>query len=363
MSRALDPKVKVALKQGDHTPVYQCIADVLSTQHDELLDIEVLGPSHALPDDTYLLSEDHAIAIPKVNILRAFIPAYAIIKEHLQGNHDSPEELMRATSVILLLDPEHMTAANARKRHIQNAIKKTIDNIDEALDKELYFVDSLLTSRLHRHTKSPTLWGHRQWLLEQYLARQRHPMRSLATTLERLIFVSAERHPRNYYAWCHARYLLGLAHHHPSPQGNGGGDEQGRWRQQQHTLQEKDAAATLKEVTELVKKWCFNHHNDISGWAFLMVLVEEQPQVAGAVFCETLHLAETFSWRGESVWYFLRTMLRGNWLDGETHGMEFARVLGSVHRMAVGELDERVHGNMLEWSRRFSELSVDQSRK
>lgn len=361
MSRALDPKVKETLKQGDHTPVYQCIANVLSTQHDELLDIEVLGPSHALPQDTYLLSEDHAIAIPKFNILRAFVPAYAIIKEHLRGNHGLPEELMRATSVILLLDPEHLTAANARKRHIQNAIQKNTHNIDESLDKELYFIDSLLTSRLHRHTKSPTLWGHRQWLLEQCLARQRPPMRSrsLATTLERLIFVSAERHPRNYYAWCHARYLLGLAHY-ASPQGNSGGDEQG---QQQHPLQEKDIAATLEQVTELVKKWCFNHHNDISGWAFLMVLIEEQPQAAAAVFSETLHLAETFSWRGESVWYFLRTMLRGNWLDRETHGMEFARVLGLVHRMAVEEMDERVHGNMLEWSRRFSELSVDQAEK
>ncbi|OAR02869.1 hypothetical protein LLEC1_01765 [Akanthomyces lecanii] len=350
MSRALDPKVKEALRIGHHTPVYRCVADVLSTREEELLDIEVLGPSHILPDDTFTLHEGNAVAIPKLNILRAFLPAYKIFKEHIDGQHVAPKELLRATSVILLLDPEHMTAANARKRYIRHVNEQNPEELDAALEAELYFTDSLLTSRLHRHTKSPTLWGHRQWLLEMCIDKQR-PVDSLLTALERLIFVSAERHPRNYYAWCHARYLLGLASRRSTRRIAADGDEQGQ--QQQTTI-------NLDEVVQTVKKWCFRHPDDISGWSFLMVLVEQQhPEAATtapALFSETLHLAEAFSWRGESVWYFLRHMLRNNW-RGVGDGEEFERVLRTVHSRVnePGALDRQILSRMLEWTRLYAE--------
>ncbi|KAJ6788675.1 hypothetical protein PWT90_04984 [Aphanocladium album] len=360
MSRALDPKIKEALNRGEHAHIYQCVADVLSTREQELLDIEVLGPSHVLPAETYVLREGNAIAIPKFNILRAFLPAYQIFKEHLGGEHVAAEELLRATSVILLLDPEHMTAANARKRYIKRTKEQNSDKFDSIVKKELYFIDSLLTSRLHRHTKSPTLWGHRQWLLELGRLSQQQPTVDddrLATALKELIFVSAERHPRNYYAWCHARYLLGLGGRTSQGRGDSShGDEQGQQQQQQQ--QQRDTAA-LDIITERVKKWCFSHHHDTSGWSFLMVLIEQHQQearaaVASALFSETLHLAEAYSWRGESVWYFLRTMLGRNWLQ-ESHRQEFERVLRVVHGKAAepeAALDAQILSHTLEWTKR-----------
>lgn len=353
MSRALDPRVKEALRVGDHVPVYRCVADVLSTRHADLLDIEVLGPSHALPGESFILHEGNAIAVPKFNILRAFLPAYKVFKEHIGGQHVARKELLRATSVLLLLDPEHMTAVNARKRHIRHVKEQNPEELDAALDAELYFTDSLLTSRLHRHTKSPTLWGHRQWLLELCIDRQR-PVESLLAALEKLIFVSAERHPRNYYAWCHARYLLGLVCRGSQGQSTADGGEQG---QQQKTTDD------LEKSTQTVKKWCFSHPDDISGWSFLMVLVEQQhrPQaattrMAPALVSETLHLADAFSWRGESVWYFLRNMLRRSWLrDGDAG--EFERVLRTVHGRVNEpvELDRQILRRMLEWTKLYAE--------
>lgn len=354
MSRALDPRVKEALRIGDHVPVYQCVADVLSTRHADLLDIEVLGPSHALLDESFILHEGNAVAIPKVNILRAFLPAYKIFKEHIGGQHVAREELLRATSVILLLDPEHMTAVNARKRHVRRVKEQNTEGLDAALGAELYFTDSLLTSRLQRHTKSPTLWGHRQWLLELCIDRQR-PVDSLLAALKKLIFVSAERHPRNYYAWCHARYLLGLVGGRSQGQCTADGDEQGQQQQQQQTTDD------LEKITQTVKKWCFSHPDDISGWSFLMVLVEQQhPQAAApahaALVSETLHLAEAFSWRGESVWYFLRNMLQRDLLeDGDAK--KFERVLRTVHGRVNEpvELDRQILRRMLEWTKLYAE--------
>ncbi|OAA78345.1 Protein prenyltransferase [Akanthomyces lecanii RCEF 1005] len=265
-----------------------------------------------------------------------------------------PEELLRATSVILLLDPEHMTAVNARKRYIRHVKEQNPQELGDALDAELYIIDSLLTSRLHRHTKSPTLWGHRQWILELCIDRQR-PVDSLLTALEKLIFVSAERHPRNYYAWCHARYLLGLASRRSQGQSTADGDAQGQ--------QQQPASANPEKIPQTVKNWCFSHPDDISGWSFLTVLVEQQQQhpqatttTAPALFSETLHLAEAFSWRGESVWYFLRNMLRGSWV-GEGDGEEFERVLRAVHGRVnePGELDRQIMGRMLEWTKLYAE--------
>ncbi|KAM3515592.1 hypothetical protein MY11210_000770 [Beauveria gryllotalpidicola] len=345
MSRALDSKIKDSLKRGDHEPVYRCIAQVLATREEELLDIEVLGPSHTLLPGIYVLHEGNAVAIPKFNILRAFLPAYKIFQGHLNGQHVAPEEVLQATSVILLLDPEHMTAANARKRHVRRIKSKNPDQIDAALDKELYFIDSLLTSRLHRHTKSPTLWGHRQWLQEQCIARSR-PMDNLSTAMEKLIFVSAERHPRNFYAWCHARYLLGRK-----------GPAHDAIDRAEHGPQAQQSTATLDMLTEMVKKWCFGHPSDTSGWSFLTVLVEQRPQAAAySLFSETLRLAEAFSWRGESVWYFLRNMLRMDWVEN-SHREDFERVLKLVHGKAAepGELDRQVLGHMLEWTKLYAE--------
>ncbi|KAL7930152.1 hypothetical protein V8C35DRAFT_313695 [Trichoderma chlorosporum] len=302
MSRALDDDVKRAIKHGDHEQVFARIADALTQRQPELLEIEFLGRSHMADEQTILLRDGPAIAVPKLRLVQAFLFARRLLQEHVGGLRDEANgdgRLLRATAVILLMDPEHLTAANTRKRLLRDAIKSGLD-IESRLHDELYLIDSLVTSRLHRHTKSPTLWGHRQWLMQRF---HDHGLKVDATdTMKRVISVAAERHPRNYYAWLHARYLT-------------------------KAVSETASHEDLSGVLEAAMKWTLAHHDDISGWAFLMFFLDRHPEYAGPVVSEATRLAASFHWRNESVWYFFRNIAARPWCDRECReGVEATRV-------------------------------------
>lgn len=282
MSRTLDKGVKEALKRGNHAKVFAEISGVLTDTFDGLLEIELLGPSHILDSNINFLQDSNAVALPKLRLVQAFIVARQILLGHIQdGPKALPADLTKATAVILLMDPEHLTAANTRKRLFTNQIVAP-EAVRQTLEREKYFLDSLLTSRLHRHTKSPTLWSHRRWLMDRF--RDAGVATDAVRDLREVVFVSGERHPRNYYAWCHARHLL-----------NG---------------VETEDSATLSTILADTKRWCFTHHDDVSGWGFLMFLLDRAPGEAGSTITESLKLVESFHWRNESVWYFLRNVLR-----------------------------------------------------
>ncbi|KAH6688573.1 hypothetical protein F5X68DRAFT_261023 [Plectosphaerella plurivora] len=316
MSRALDAKVVAALKQADHRPAFHAIS-LLFTAHNgpELLELEILGRGQPVSQGQFYLRDGNAVGVPKLVLLQAFIVARQILQKHLlQCPREPPEgdEVLAATAVLLFMDAEHLTAANTRKRILfarQRAISR--DDAGALLDRERVFVNSLLTSRLHRHTKSPTLWSHRRWLLQRYSAA------GLAVDGRRdlrVVMTSGERHPRNYYAWCHARFVAELA-------------VEGMSTEEQRL------------VWDDIKKWCFAHHDDISGWSFLYHLACRR--LAGAddalpaVVKETLEYAQALTWRNESVWWFLRTasaLLPGSAEDE-------AR-LQEVHRLLLDSADE-----------------------
>ncbi|KAH7173748.1 uncharacterized protein B0J16DRAFT_350798 [Fusarium flagelliforme] len=280
MSRALDKSVKEALKHGDHQSVFFDISDVLIESSDQLLEIELLGKSHILDSNSTVLRDENAVAIPKLRIVQAFIVAQKLHKQFLtEDGNVSRKHILRSTAVMLLMDPEHLTAANTRKRLIMTKLKDK--DVEDILRSEKHLLDSLLTSRLHRHTKSPTLWNHRRWLMEQY---HLHDIEvPVEDDISNIIMVSGERHPRNYYAWCHARYLINA-----------------------FILPSSKAEEALSRMIASTQKWCFAHHNDISGWQFLIFMLDKRPSETSAVFRETLKLACSFKWRNESVWYFLR---------------------------------------------------------
>ncbi|KAM0481768.1 hypothetical protein ACHAPX_003094 [Trichoderma viride] len=315
MSRALDDDVKKAIRHGDHEQIFTNIAGALSQRHAELLEIELLGRSHMADADAILLQDGPAIAVPKLRLVQAFIFARALLYEK--------KDLSRATAVMLLMDPEHLTAANTRKRILQDGIDSGTD-VETRIRDELYFVDSLLTSRLHRHTKSPTLWGHRQWLMQRC---QEHGLKIDATSImTTVISVAAERHPRNYYAWLHARYLTTAV------------SETAALREGDK-VKDKDKG-DLAEMLEAAKSWALRHHDDVSGWAFLMFFLDRHPEYAGPVVSETARLAASFHWRNESVWYFLRNMAARAWCDGDwREEVEATRLalLGGAERGSDGE--------------------------
>ncbi|KAG7407888.1 hypothetical protein LZL87_005828 [Fusarium oxysporum] len=279
MSRALDRSLKESLKHGDHHPVFLEISSILIEPSNELLEIELLGISHMLDNSSTVLRDENAVAIPKLRLVQAFIVAQKLLKQLRTDNQRaSSEDISRSTAVILLMDPEHLTAANTRKRLIRDTLRE--EDLQGSLRLEKHLVDSLLTSRLHRHTKSPTLWNHRRWLMEQY--RLHNIEVPVEDDLTRTIMISGERHPRNYYAWCHARYLVNTF------------------------IPPSSSQEGISRMIIATQKWCFAHHNDISGWQFLMFLLDKQPAETSPVFRETLKLAASFKWRNESAWYFLR---------------------------------------------------------
>lgn len=285
MSRALDKGVKEALKCGGYEKIYQDIAEALTQRLEEPLDIELLGPSHPLEPDINFLQDENAIAIPKLRLVQAFIPAYQKLQIFTSQRDicKRSKELLDATAVLLLMDPENLTAVNIRKQlQSVQCLDPDPEDETEVLDKELYFTDSLLTSRLHRHTKSPTLWNHRRWIMKCFKELNEKKHRCLDFSKHfKVIFVSGERHPRNYYAWCHARYLI--------------------------TTFDPDLLH-LATILEDTKKWCFNHHDDVSGWMFLMFLLERNKEHVQPVINETIRRVKSFTWRNESVWHFLRLM-------------------------------------------------------
>ncbi|KAK2590997.1 hypothetical protein QQS21_011310 [Conoideocrella luteorostrata] len=283
MSRALDASVKKALKYGNHKEVFEQIAAVLSDNHDGYLEIEVLPTSHRLDEDVYVLQDGEHIGVHKLRLVQAFLHARQIFNKSLLHDKSIHNKTVEgATAVILLMDSEHLTAANARKRLLASGFASDAER-REKLMHELFIMNSFLRSRLYRHTKSPVLWNHKRWLLRQQ--KQAGIPINLRHEFDRVICVAAERHPRNYYAWTYARDVIASA----------------------HTTQERDGQVA-EQILPVIEKWCRLHHQDISGWSFLLHLVLLFPSKAPEVFDNTLSLAEMFKWRNESVWHFLKNM-------------------------------------------------------
>ncbi|KAI1754726.1 hypothetical protein F4782DRAFT_528087 [Xylaria castorea] len=281
MSRSLDKNLLSQIKREDPEPAYNDLSS-LFTQLPEsgLLEIEFLGQSHALEPGVNFLRDENAIAIPKLRLVQAFFVARQILQKYLE--HASGiivEDIIAATSILLLMDPEHLTAANIRKRALSVPGNLTQAN----LKREKWFVDTLLTSRLHRHTKSPTLWSHRRWLVT--ICWTLGIPWNIRHDIQNVVMVAGERHPRNYVAWQHARFLVD---------------------------RDPGLAAT---VAYDVKEFCWKNHSDISGWAFLSDCItrihdEEIRRLTYSLVLETaLSMAESFRWTNESVWVFLRTVV------------------------------------------------------
>jgi protein prenyltransferase alpha subunit repeat containing protein 1 len=295
MSRAVDPETAAWLKNSDPEIVYDDMVKALSTETDSLLDIEFLGKSHPLPEGCNVLIDGSSIAITKIKLVQAFVVARKIFIRYIR---DCPDEktldFQNATAVMLLMDPEHLTAANARKRLIQKSQQDSKADLEALLRREMHFVDSYLTSRLHRHTKSPTLWGHRRWVLD--ICKSIQMEYDIHHDLKYVVLIAAERHPKNYYAWSHLRWLV------------------------QSSTAYSDVQMTNSDFNRLVsvvKDWCLRHPADTSGFSFLLFCLSmprfsehsSQMQLRSSACSDVLRLAVAFKWTHETIWVFLRTLV------------------------------------------------------
>ncbi|KAH0829178.1 hypothetical protein J3R83DRAFT_2709 [Lanmaoa asiatica] len=154
----------------------------------------------------------HAVGVFKP--ARSCVPTRPVII--VQRNHDLDASLVRiliaSSSILVLANPSHQTALNARKHLVR---KHLIDP-----RAELRFTASLLSSQ--HCAKHAELWYHRRWLLSaaydlqfsdttgvdsccrpQFASRE-----ALQSELE-LVSRACELYPRNYFAWTHRLICMG----------------------------------------------------------------------------------------------------------------------------------------------------------
>ncbi|KAL9629063.1 MAG: hypothetical protein Q9164_007036 [Protoblastenia rupestris] len=330
--------------------VYNELTTLLHSTPSKVLEIDILptlpsssSSSSSCPQIQYS-APDHALGITKVALIQCFVIArtkFFAGKDRLCAGEDETggkeQDVWRATSVMLLWDPNYSTVINWRKRIMLRSVggwqggegtcEEGISQGDrkrEILEQELLFLESLLTSPLPKHTKSSTLWAHRLWLFrtfwladfvglwggedggsKRYIQSTRRDYREMdAFSLwERelaVVMKAGERHPRNYYAWNYARELLDRLV-----------NSELCLTVQKHSLAE--------QTLERTKKWCFMHPRDISGWTFLLWVLElvftkvgdeKRENTVRVIIWETTGFMRKYDWRGESVEWFLKNAER-----------------------------------------------------
>ncbi|RHZ73448.1 hypothetical protein CDV55_106656 [Aspergillus turcosus] len=312
---------------------YQELAQIFRSRDSRILEIEILPPQVGP-----LLQDGCSIGITKKYLIQAFVTARCIFFKHMGSMPDlsaprmkcpdaiTQDEASIASEIILLFDCEHTTACNWRKRRLGALIKgQDLYNTDEvggeslihALETERSLMTTYQCSPLHRHTKSPTLWQHRLWLLKQIAKLQRpSPSFRLPQTAVKqrqdpgqsmlgpaakfqemiqaeldVVLRAGELHPRNYYAFSYMRQL----HVALTDMLN-------------EIEQRADSSAQLALlITEKISDWCLAHPADISGWMFLLYLLESSShrETLLAIINKAVKFGVHVRWEGESLWTFV----------------------------------------------------------
>lgn len=294
---------------------FQQLANVFASRGDDILEIEIIPPSLGSP----FLQDGSSIGVTKKALVQAYTVARQLFftmlvpmtEDQLLSNLTIPDSSPRTlvdlvtTEIMLLFDCEHLTACNWRKRRLLAALTRRHDTPDQLsqligiLKTELTLLQSYQCSPLHRHTKSPTLWSHRLWVLKQLLKLEDQSPDALLD-LERhelaVVLRAAELHPKNYYAFTYMRQLHALLAKIPVEAEKG-----------------PDWAAELaKALVNPVLDWCLANPRDISGWAFGIYLLQHVPdrQVRADAVGRVLRFARNVGWEGESLWTFVDLAVR-----------------------------------------------------
>ena len=335
---------------GKPEEIYTELTRLLGNRRDQIYDFEILPPGFGP-----LVHDGHSIGITKKAMVQAFCIARRVFLGALnvrQENSPTPKEskktsstgtrgddafgsISRAAEVILLFDPEHLTACNWKKRELIRILGQGLsDQIILAIRREITFTTTLLRSPLHRHSKSPTLWFHRYWIMSQVLLEPKTKSPKFLMTVlcsqdgETLacsaledaeqvlsselavILESGEHHPMNYYAFSYIRQFIDLlarllAQLPLDPSDNGLQPQQDQIFPSTHGRIMK--SLSLRGVLQKTHTWCLSHPGDISGWSFLSFLLDkaDDPSVRKSTVERTVQYATDIAWEGEALWSFL----------------------------------------------------------
>lgn len=293
---------------------YQTLARVFSSRKDKVLEIEIIPPALG----SSFLEDGNSIGVTKKALVQAYTIARHLFAQHLLPM--SEDKLMTSleteirtekqfdlaiTEVMLLFDCEHLTACNWRKRRLRIALTHCLDTAERLsstvrmLETELTLMTTYQCSPLHRHTKSPTLWFHRLWVLRQLILLQ-HPTAEALLERERTelngVLRAAELHPKNYYAFTYMRHLHVLLAKSATDIKDGPG-----W-----------TVELARTLIRPVLDWCLSNPRDISGWMFGKYLLSHVPdqQIRADAVRRVLCFARDIKWEGESAWTFIDQTLR-----------------------------------------------------
>ncbi|KAI0365574.1 protein prenylyltransferase [Pilatotrama ljubarskyi] len=186
-------------------------------------------PADARQHAPFLYIEGN-LGVPQKLAYKAYlesVPVFRRCRARLRASHLTTgselteaevREALASTAVLLLVNPAHQSALNARKRLVQ------LRAVDAAY--ELRFASALLT--LHEGAKQSLLWHHRRWLLRRIYPEAMgsrtsdvvgdgedslHGVELDADAFRTEVAVvvrACEVYPRNYHAWTH-RYLCAEA--------------------------------------------------------------------------------------------------------------------------------------------------------
>ncbi|GAQ89938.1 Protein prenylyltransferase superfamily protein [Klebsormidium nitens] len=139
---------------------------------------------------------DHKLAVALVAARAMYSAALLTLKRARTAGPTSTgdAELLQATQVIVIVNPEHYTAWNTRKRVLLRSPAP-----EGAASVEL----QLSALALSVHPKSEATWSHRRWVLRNLLQIAKSPQCSVLEKESALAQRCAELRPMNYRAWSH----------------------------------------------------------------------------------------------------------------------------------------------------------------
>ena len=248
-------------------------------------DFEKAGHRDAHHAATSFLFIEGNLGVPKKALYRTYLDALAIFASSKKGAYEEGahsahdiHNLVASSAVILLANPGHLTALNARKRLIQ---RQTLDSL-----RELEFTTALLSSK--NCANQSILWHHRQWLLRRIYGsfgnivrfpegENTRPSMEFESgveafgdililpreTIERELSIASkacEIYPRNYFAWSHRHFCMQLVMHLLSA----GLDS---------TDLEEMAMLISNEVTAM-RRWIEQHISDSSAVHYLVTILD-----------------------------------------------------------------------------------------
>ncbi|KAL4929568.1 uncharacterized protein BDV17DRAFT_57913 [Aspergillus undulatus] len=288
---------------------FRDLARIFAGRYNRVLEFEILPPAIGP-----LLEDNGSIGITKAYLAEAFVTARQIFfdsltfrnsldsqaasSDHLLSEQESQSQseianrgLTVASEIILLFDCEHLTACNWRKRRLRILSSDRLKLL-EGLQTELSLMTTYLCSPLHRHTKSPTLWQHRQWVQSHFMNLRDSTFMSVYELFNAELALSlraAELHPRNYYAFTYMRHVHRIM-------SEAGGGQSTDWSIQ-----------LARSVVGSMTYWCTSHPADISGLMYLLYLLDAVPdtELRLETASRVVSFALKIGWEGESLWTFI----------------------------------------------------------